>query len=508
MLILRSSLEKEEYCQGDIRGICPSNRPTPRQRQQLQPPTPGSHPVIFAQRLLTLALRLQGASAPGDPFVEQLSVDRRDLLDRIVDTARRLVNSNDAMVSSVEGINSIAMEGLCYANMGDIRRAWLTMRRAMLVAQTMGVHRQVCPPSAHGAAYGSRSDAASPASIWFALVHLDRYFSLVLGLPQCSSESIFATPSELAACESEERLRRLDCASAGLILQQMEMRRRRDDEYIQETDRMLQEAAGCMPAKWWASLHGSCDTDAQAARIKDQLRHFHILCQLHLPHLIDGWDNSEHDGSRLTAVYASREALVRYIALQASNSMGPFRLGIQIVSVMSTMALCIAHIGAGNTLNRGTHLASLLAQRLGDRGLMERALEGTERMEASSSPNADKGLTLGALRKLLDIDADAASGVRYCVREAPGAAYSQSELSYEPIDDGMGMCMTVPSVGPIVIERLQAAPDFAADVLNVDAGGGMGLCDFNFSRPPDAGAECADGGGIVGSTFTSMMLLP
>jgi hypothetical protein len=94
------------------------------------------------------------------------------------------VTTNQELHGSVESLICIMLEGIFEINRGNLRRAWGIYRRAMTVARLMGLQRSPIPPL-------KRIDPgndANPEFMWFWIVYMDRYLSLLLGLPQTSSD--------------------------------------------------------------------------------------------------------------------------------------------------------------------------------------------------------------------------------------------------------------------------------------------------------------------------------
>lgn len=120
------------------------------------------HPTIIARTILYLALCLQQLNPDFD--VNQLhlrqSVEAR--IERYITIVSGLVTSDDELVSTVEGLECLSLQGLYHINAGSPRRAWLTFRRALNVGQLMGIHmRSTRIP-------GGRE-------LWFQIVRADRY---------------------------------------------------------------------------------------------------------------------------------------------------------------------------------------------------------------------------------------------------------------------------------------------------------------------------------------------
>jgi hypothetical protein len=88
------------------------------------------------------------------------SVETR--IDRINSTIQALITSDDDMISSVDGLRCIMLQGIFHINSGNPRRAWLIFRRAVNVGQLLGLHK-------------SDSPLPKGREIWFRVVHSDRY---------------------------------------------------------------------------------------------------------------------------------------------------------------------------------------------------------------------------------------------------------------------------------------------------------------------------------------------
>jgi hypothetical protein len=410
--------------------------------------------------MMQLASCLQ-VTAPPEPQVQsQIAGSFDNLMLRAIETARSLVNSNDEMVGSIEGIECIAMESIYHSYTGDLCRAWLTLRRAMLIAQTMGLHRGVRPPYMGMTTDGHRPP--DPDQLWFTLVHLDRYFSLMNGLPQCSSESSFAAPAKLENCTPEEKLRRLDCAAAGIILKNRE-NSVCDYEMVLEADKLLQKAAACMPPRWWLlssftnTLAKNTEEAEHWARLKENVRHYHLLTQLHWPSLLCNNDDWKHEYSKISAVNASREALVRYIFLTDSKYVTYHSPAFNRIAFFASLALCLGYLDISRRDHQTAYAALFSHQRQNDREMMEQALFNMEHMKLLEYDTASAKIKT-IFQQLLAIDASASNGIKYDFRVLAEDNYN-GEFGSEVIEDGRGLRIHIPSNGTIAIESCKDAYD-------------------------------------------------
>jgi hypothetical protein len=439
---------------------------SPSPRKILQLPPPGSHPVLIARKLLILGSFLQGIPSCSTQGLAGLSINYLDIMSHVVETAISLVTIKDELVGSIEGIECIMIESMYQNNAGNLRRAWLAKRRAMVIAQMMGLHRGVSSPSLKILELETRT-RVSPEHMWFRLVQSDRYLSLLLGLPQGSLENRFATPKALEGCTPIERMERLDCVAAGRILQRNGADIH-DLAATQEVDKLLQEASASMPAQWWltpdfaSSASDNMEAFREIIRIMDQFTHYNLLAQLHLPYLLRYSADRKYDYSKITTVNASREVLVRFVYFRNFNPGASYCRGIDFIAFIASTALCLAHIdagrqrqvraGVGDGDGGGTVFDFLAHQRLSDRGMMERALESMEYMTRTTADViASKIATI--VRHLLAIEADAANGVSYKTSSSSGGSEEDLECGVKVSDGGNVLKICIPYFGTIKIER-------------------------------------------------------
>ncbi|KAL8822622.1 MAG: hypothetical protein Q9191_006645 [Dirinaria sp. TL-2023a] len=432
----------------------------PSPREMLQLPPRGSHPVFIARKLLMLGSFLQSIPPGAVKDLGRLSTKYREVMSRVVEAASRLVTSDNDLVSSLEGIECVMIESMYQNNAGNLRHAWLINRRAMLIAQSLGLH--LVKSQLSNMLDVNTRGRIDPEYMWLRLVTSDRYLSLMLGLPQGSPESPFATPKALERCTGIERMERIEAMVGGLILE-----RNREDlhnlEATYEIDKLLQDAAASMPAQWWltpdvATIAGfDANAFTETIRIINQFVHYHLLAQLHLPYLLQSSATSKYDYSKITALNASREILLRFVSFSDSKMVAAYCRGIDFLAFIAITTLCLAQIDFGRQHgirmgNCATVFHFLVHQRLADRGLMERTLHSMEKM-AKNDNDAIACKISSVLRSLLAIEAAAAEGGSY------NATFSSEHREQEILcggnrhNDNDPLCITIPCFGTIKIEH-------------------------------------------------------
>jgi hypothetical protein len=389
------------------------------------------------------------------------------MLSSIFKTAVSLVTSNDNLIDSIEGLECITLEGIYHNNVGNLRRSWLVMRKGMMVAQMMGLH---CKSHLQALKFLERETSAyfDSGYMWFRLVQFDRFLSLLLGLPQGSSEDSFATAEALSKCTPLDRLQRIDCVAAGRILQR-NLADIEDRVVTQEIDQLLQDAAGSMPSKWWLTMNlplipeVDSETPQEITRVLDQFTHFNMLLHLHLPFLLRCATDRRYDYSILTVINASREVLALFLRFRSFSASSPHCRCGDFFAFRASTALCLAHMeghryramqrdGSGDFGSYGTIFESVAHQRLSDRAMLERVHESMDwRAGVTNDILASKIASI--IQPLLAIEADAAKGHGYSTQSSPVSGADCPEIGGEVCDGGNVLRIHIPYFGTINIER-------------------------------------------------------
>jgi hypothetical protein len=409
-------------------------------------PSRSAHPVLIARYIIILATFLQCIPAG----TTNLSEPPRVMMRRLVDAAARLVTTNDELMGTVESLECIMLEGLFQANSGNLRRSWLAFRRAMVVGQLMGIHRSYqiplkkLDPNTH----------VNAQYTWWRIMHADKYLCLMLGLPQGTVDTSFADESILAKETGMGRLERLHTQAATHVLERNEraaMNNKCDYNDTLKIDLELQKAAKVMPAKWWlppnlsklSQSSGQEEIFWETIRMVNQLFHYNILNQLHLPYMLRFTPDKRYEYSKMACVNASRELLSRFISFRSWNQIAFCCRSIDFFALMAAMTLLLAHI---DSHRQGGSFNSLAHQRLGDRAMMEQVLENMDmvnkvNLDVLSEKSGD------LLRRLLEIEADAADGKTYHTQSVCELATGELNNDTTHVDATTGQCMG-PTKGP------------------------------------------------------------
>lgn len=421
-----------------------------------------------------LATFIQHLHPEYHPTLKDMDEDIHVIKKRLVDTASSLVTTNDDLVGSVEGLQCIVLEGIYHSNTGNLRRAWVIYRRAIVVAQLMGMHRPSPPaPAALAAKFldpaGSKCD---PRHMWFRIVFADRFISLMIGLPGGCSDTSFTSDAAMDGDHPMGRLERLHAAVAMRVLERNERLQREDCFALtQDIDLELQRVSRSsgIPPQWWLSPRLGAESSAAAGgssssteglfldtmRLVHQSFHYNLLNQLHLPYMLRHSAERRYDYSKAACVSASREQLGRFVSFRGVNLVAFSCRSLDFFAFMASMTLCLAHLeshrgaGAGPGAGRCNPLGH---QRPTDRGMMERVLGSFEDMHELNG-DALSQETGAVLRKLLEIEADAAEGGRYSTDTVNEAAAGAQEGGCGVRLEDHSLTLSIPYFGTVRVAR-------------------------------------------------------
>ncbi|KAJ1326764.1 RNA polymerase II-specific transcription factor-like protein [Microdochium nivale] len=272
-----------------------------------------SHPVLLARQLAQLAHLYQQALVNGhhalvkeQPLAEQAA--------KMANAVTQLVVSDDDLVGSFEGLETMCLIALYHSNFGNLRKAWLGFRRAITIAQLMGLDRPrdtpihcIDPPRATG--------VQKAPDIWFRLNFSDRYNSLLLGMPAANDEMWFLGSMSDDKKSPSSHLERTHCSVSGRIIKRNHTRSIMTTEEIGAIERDLDEAASSMGVGWWAPLgEGPLPTRPSEqmniiVRAMMQMNHYHLLILLHLPYMMKNVKERQYEHSKAVCMRSCRELL-------------------------------------------------------------------------------------------------------------------------------------------------------------------------------------------------------
>ncbi|KAI1329810.1 hypothetical protein F5Y16DRAFT_409027 [Xylariaceae sp. FL0255] len=379
-----------------------------------QKPAPNAHPVIIARHMLYLATALQHLHPDFHGDVRGLSEPPRAMTQRLVDLATKKVTSRDELIDSVEGLDCVIIESWFHANAGDLRRALLTIRRAITITQVMGFHR---------AGHGATGVQFYPELLWFRIVAVERYLCLMLGVPQVTLDKSMASEEMLTSDTPMSRLDRIHCAIASRVLERnhqtgADSGSNPSDGYAltRELDEELRKASRALPSGWWLAPNLAAGIQKPESlfwfmrQLFHQLFHYSLLIQLHLPYMLRSSSPSHpqrkipYEYSWVTCMHSSREILSRLIMFHSYNRVAFSCRTVDFFGLMAAIMLLIAHIDGRRRLSPALAESLLSHQRPCDRALIEQARDKIEDVRRLDEDDVMSVQCSNLLRRLLAME--------------------------------------------------------------------------------------------------------
>ncbi|KAF2165230.1 hypothetical protein M409DRAFT_67481 [Zasmidium cellare ATCC 36951] len=413
-------------------------------------PTSDTHPVLIAKHILLVASFIQQLHPNFIISIAGLSVSPLAIMHRLVGVAGSLVTTNDELLGTIESIECLMIEGLFQMNTGNLRRAWITVRRALNIAQLMKLGRRSAQIRHKVLSSQTRYD---PQHMWLKIVFLDRYLCLMLGLPQGCTDRSMVSDAILANDTPMGRLERIHCVVASEILERNEIGPGSEDMAItQALDKQLQKAAKDLPSKWWLTPNREAtvsDPETSFWNVRQlfaQILHYDLLNQLHLPYMLCSRSSmNSREYSRITCANASREMLARWIALRNSKTVACSCRSVDFVALMAAMTLVLAHLDG-----RRSETNTLAHQYQSDRAMIEQVQECMEELDRSNS-DALSAKSADLLHGLLAIDDEGADGET----DDPRVEVEGMNTTSGDYIGASGVNVHIPYFGTIKIARAQ-----------------------------------------------------
>ncbi|KAL2826528.1 hypothetical protein BJY01DRAFT_229718 [Aspergillus pseudoustus] len=369
-------------------------------------PSINAHPVVIARKLLQLALCLQQLDPTFDQSALHFDGDLNDTMLKYFNLATSRVTSREELLDSIEGLECLVYEGVFLVNSGNIRRALASLRRASTLAQFMGLHRKV--PYKHMKQYDS-STHVSGAVVWAHITFLERYMSLLLGMPTAMARMRIGSDEPLPGDSSLDWFEKVQTDMFERMIERNQEGNYHDLATTQKIDYELNKMAHSVPEKWWAPLDLTQGMDNKTLMEKIigahlQIVHYNLLSVLHLPYLLWDTEDTRFEYSKTTCIYASREVLNRFITFRSIVKMVTCCRPVDFCAFTAALTLLLTY------LNNHKQKSPMLAhQRIGDRALIESTLETMEELNKLNNDELSRR-SAELVRKLLDLEADCAQG--------------------------------------------------------------------------------------------------
>ncbi|KAK9326756.1 hypothetical protein V1520DRAFT_316116 [Lipomyces starkeyi] len=347
----------------------------------------------IARSLLYIASCLQQLDPEFDTSQLKLSPSVDTRMERYVSAVQHLVTCDEELVSSVEGLDCLILQCSYRSNAGNPRRAWLTLRKAMNIAQLRGLHLPSCTIP------GGRQ-------IWAHIIQGDRYLALLLGLPAGSKDT---------SCGPEETLQNTkvsedECFDLTIrIIERNQNEQAHTYTATHDIDEVFENLAAEMRPDWWDVPEDIPQDHSRTIvqsfdRLMFQIIYFQFVALLHLPFMLRAAKERRYEYSKFSCMKSSREMINRYLALR-HTTVGTFCC--RIIDFGAFTATVTIFLGLLEPSSSGDSRDK--QQRDSDRNLVDMVLKS---MEEIGQPGKDlvAKQSASAIRSLLAITSP--SGLR------------------------------------------------------------------------------------------------
>ena len=263
--------------------------------------------------MLCLALHIQQLPSDLENTQMNLPAQLDDLQEHCMTSAESLLASGERLGGTLNGLECMILQSEFYINEGNLHKVWLIVRRAINLAQLVGLHRKI--DSDVETRLVRRRNA-----IWTELWQRERGFSLILGLPSSTLDSQIH-PSTANNDGSDLHRFKHFLQDIGIVMGQIIDR---DQDLSRKTysatlniEEQLEECQSIMPAQWWDfTPDPTTPTDAIRGMFAAKMRFFTVQRLLHLPFLLKASSDRRFEASRLSTLKSSREIIKVYNVLR------------------------------------------------------------------------------------------------------------------------------------------------------------------------------------------------
>ncbi|KAJ5697764.1 hypothetical protein N7488_011448 [Penicillium malachiteum] len=271
------------------------------------------HPLVIVKTLLWVVICLQQLSRGFDVDSLELPCSPAELIAKCVNVVAHSISSDETLVSGIDGLECLVLQGIFYNNDGKLRSAWLSYRRALNAGQIIGLHR-LALKGEHGSESISRA-----RHMWNHITYADRYLSLMLGMHHGITD--VALDSQRLSNETDSYSMNLPGRIAGSIIERNQKFNTVTAQMVRMTQTINSELMSIDPPEI-AEETGIATTgkSMQRARVYNKLMaslwYYQLLAWLHLPLLLDSGTHKRYEYSRQSCLEASQNMMTCYISLR------------------------------------------------------------------------------------------------------------------------------------------------------------------------------------------------
>jgi hypothetical protein len=310
-------------------------------------------PIVIARTLLYLAICIQQLPPEFDATRLQLykgSSTVEALADTYISKVADWVTSKDELISTIEGLECLLLQGIFHVSAGNLRLAWLSTRRALAIAQLLNLRKEFMKPLNED---GLMSQMAKK-QMWTKVVYIDNFWSLNLDCPCGTGDDCFGDEEENFDGLNVDNLQIFE-RKLSLIAGRISVRNQKDLTTFYSLTQQIEEKMdllfGQMSRSWWEIPF--LDAEPRSREASDEfdrtwahLHYFLLRSLLHLPFWFKGAPDAPDEHHRRACLNASREVVLRYLVVRKVHETLRCRL-LDFTAFVHTMILSLDHLRSG-----------------------------------------------------------------------------------------------------------------------------------------------------------------
>jgi len=306
-------------------------------------------PVHNARGLICLGICMRQILPGADSSSFNLPRSPKEMMDCYMSVVDQLIIADDEYAGSCDGLELIILIAKTHVNLGQPRKGWLFLRRGIAFGQLIGLQ-----PDRTMMTEKPGDSTERRENVWWSLYMLDRYISLLLGLPYALNDIPTIKEASEKCIDPTGRYQRKIAMIVGNIIDRNQASSNSSLPLTLEIDQNLENVAQIMTDDWWNT---ESDHSAQTLKIEEsfcrqgtQLWHYQIKAFLHLPFMLQSATDCRYEYNRHACLDAARQMIHRYSAIRLTDDGAYFACKVMDFQVFNAVVLLLLGLlGYGGT---------------------------------------------------------------------------------------------------------------------------------------------------------------
>ncbi|OQD65082.1 hypothetical protein PENPOL_c006G06294 [Penicillium polonicum] len=303
-----------------------------------------SHPAAVGKAILWIALCLQQLPSGLDLPSLELPCLPWVLVEECVTRVSTFVCSDDSIVSCIDGLECLVLQGLIFGHGGKLRSAWLCNSRAANIAQLIGFHRAEPAPN-ESAEYQHRA-----TFIWRHILIVDRNFALILGMHGSISNTAIdqyqSNPSDSQhSPPHHESVMNPLARIAGSIIERNQTFKEVTPAMLQMTQSIDLKLQSFIPPPLASPESAPPGKNTERSlcfrTLFFRLWYYQLMAWLHLPLLLASGSDESYYYNRQTCLHACRNIIACYVNIRRTAENGFVSRVLDFLAFTTAMTIII-----------------------------------------------------------------------------------------------------------------------------------------------------------------------